>query len=520
LSKDSLFKSATLLIAITMVSKLFGFGREMVVASLYGASAATDAWFVAAGVPTLLFSPVHNAISTVFIPVFDGSVSLGRAKALLFRFGALAVSLSLLLLVIPVWIFATQVVSLLAPGFEVEAVAAAASMVRVVILCIVFRVVSGIVRAVLHVNRNFLVPGAESIPYNIVLIAIAFTFYREWGIYALVWGTLIATAVQLMYKLPFLFKVSLPGKLTDPIKDMMREVSILLPPVILSSMSGQLKAMVDKMFASTLSAGSISYLNYAVLLNSLPTALLITTIITVMYPSIVSLANQNNIDGFRNTLTRAFQATTFLILPVTLGMIILARPIIEFVYMRGAFDATAVAGTTPPLTYFALGLPGMVLYLFMLRAMYALKDTRTPLLATAISFTINILLNWGLIGVLSHAGLALANSLALWFSGLFLYWRLRKRIGHLNEKILAPDTIRSLGAAVLMGFICYLSSWGLAQIFVPQTFFLRSIQLIILIGSSGLVYFAAARLLGCQGYQEALTLLKSIFSKFLPNQAA
>lgn len=520
MSKDSLFKSATLLIAITMVSKLFGFGREMVVASLYGASAATDAWFVAAGVPTLLFSPVHNAISTVFIPVFDGSVASGRAKALLTRFGALAFALSLLLLVIPVWLFAPQVVSLLAPGFEAEAVAAAAAMVRVVIFCIIFRVISGIVSAVLHVNRNFLVPGAESIPYNIVLIAIAFTFYREWGIYALVWGTLIATAVQLLYKLPFLFKASLPGKLNAPIQDMMREIAILLPPVILSSMSGQLKAMVDKMFASTLSAGSISYLNYAVLLNSLPSALLITTIVTVMYPTIVSQANQSNIDGFRSTLTRALQATTFLILPVTLGMIILARPIIEFVYQRGEFDVVAVAGTIPPLTFFALGLPGMVIYLFMVRAMYALKDTRTPLLATAISFTVNALLNWALIGVLNHGGLALANSLALWSSGLYLYWRLRQRIGHLNEKILVPDTIRALWAALLMGVICYLSAWGLAQVFVPQTFIQRAIQLTLLIGSGGLTYLAAARALGCQGYQEALTLLRSIFTKIKPTQAA
>ena len=506
--------------ALTMISKFFGFGREMVVASLFGASAETDAWFLAVGVPLLLAGPVTAAIERVFIPIFDDSIANNKAKSLLFRFSSLTLLITFAVLIVPVWIFAPTVLKIMAPGFDAQGIALAAGMVRVAVFLTFFRVTASIIRSVLHVNRNFIIPGLAGIPNNIIIMLFSFLFYRQWGIYALVWATLIASVFQLLYQLPCVLKSNLSGQLTAPSNNYLREMLTLLPPVILGSMSGQVKGIVDRMFASGLAEGSISFLNYASLLKAMPSTLLIGTVATVVYPSLVTLNNSKNIAAFKRTLTQSLSTMVFLTIPIMVGMVILAEPMVAFVYQRGAFDAAAAQGTSYAFRFFALGLPGYAFFMLMNQAFYAIKDTKTPLVAMLISVLLNAFLNGLLIGSLQHGGLALATSISLTASGLYLLIKLQKRIGHLGLMGLRNEAAKAITAGLGMALVCSFALTVAQRFFNPDTFVMKGLYVSILITLGALTYFALSWLLGSQGIKQSADIVKRLTGRRVPPKAA
>ena len=174
----------------------------------------------------------------------------------------------------------------------------------------------------------------DGFPYNIVIIAISFALHQKLGIYALVWGTLFGVVAQSLFKLPWFLKTKMYGDLKASSADGLKEILRMLPPVIIGSMASQIKSVTDKMFASTLAEGSISYLNYSSRLVGLPQGLLITSIITVVYPSLVDYINNREYDKFRDTFTKAVNSMQFLLMPMVVGFVVLALPIIQIVFQR------------------------------------------------------------------------------------------------------------------------------------------------------------------------------------------
>jgi len=281
-NKNTLVKSAVLLMVLTIISKFFGFAREMTQAYFFGADMYTDSYLVAMTIPTVLFLAVSSAINNVFVPVYDRYRAQGRDKALVWKFAQIGLILTVLVFVIPVFLNTNLAVRLFAPEFPDEAVVLAAGMLRVLIFIVFFRLFSAISTAVLHVNRNFLVPGMVGIPYSLAIMAFSALLAKEMGINALVWGTFAGVAIQFFVLVPWLARTKMGGTVRDKVADGLKEIAFLLPPVLMGSLAGQAKTMTDRIFASGLAEGSISFLNYALRVKDLPVGLLINTLITMV----------------------------------------------------------------------------------------------------------------------------------------------------------------------------------------------------------------------------------------------
>ena len=511
MNKSSLAKSAYILISLTLFSKFLGFGREIVIAFLFGATAFTDAYLMALTIPTLLFVAMSKAIGSVFIPVYDKFKTEKRELPLLVKFstlGLLAAGAFVLLFVV----FAPQLVSLFAVGFDKPTAALTVEMLRILAFIIIFRFLSDIFTAVLHVNKNFVIPGLESLPYNIVVIAVSFLLYQRLGISALVWGTLFGIISQTLFIFPWMLRSGFSGGgWQDKSNDGIRELFSLLPAVILGSMATQIKAMIDRMFASTLAAGSISYLNYAGRLINLPQALLVMAVITVVYPTLASLGNAGEKKRFADLHQKTISSMQYLLIPIMIGLIILAEPIIQFVYQRGSFDAVAAAETVAPLRYFSLGLLGVMLTLFNMRALYALKDTKAPLIATAVMIVVNTVLNLAFIGPMGHGGLALATSISVWLGGLLLFWLLARKLAAPFPLALLAETGKTLAAGFVMGGAVYFLYFSL----LSNVQLLGSIgALLASIASGAGIFFACSLVLKLRGAGEAKLLLQRILRRF------
>lgn len=518
-SKSTLVKSSVLLMALTIVSKFFGFARETTQAYFFGANINTDAYLVAMTIPSALFLSVSGAVNNVFIPVYDRFRFQGRDKALVWKFTVISILLCTVVFIVPVFLNTPLVVKLFAPDFPEEGIALAAGMLRILIFIIFFRLLSAVGTAVLHVNRNFLVPGMVGFPYSLCIMAFSAFFAGSMGIKALIWGTVIGVGSQFLVLAPWLARTRMRGAIGDKVSDGLKEIAVLLPPVLAGSLAGELKAMIDKIFASGLAEGSISFLNYAVRINGLPTGLLVTSVITVLYPTLVAHFRNQQWQQYRSAVANALNVLTFVMLPITAGFAVLALPITQLVYMRGSFDHHAAVATAYALRFYSPILLGTMLYQLMLKAHYAIKDTKTPFLAMLISVFLNIVFNAILIRFWTHGGLALATALATIAAALFMYFRLCKNTGQLLNRETLTDLGKSALATLAMATVC-LAAYSFLAPHMPAAFWGRLVYTSAIITLSATVYFALALVMKISAMREVLRLVAKIKDKLLLKKAA
>lgn len=337
------------------------------------------------------------------------------------------------------------------------------------------------------------------------------------GIDALIWGTFGGVGLQFLVLVPWLAKIRMGGTIRDKVSYGIKEIALLLPPVLMGSLAREIKTMTDRIFASGLAAGSISFLNYAHRIIELPAGLLIGPIVIVLYPAID--ANYQERQKNMSALAQALKILTFLILPVTAGFAILALPITQLIFMRGSFDYQVSAATAFALRCYSPLLIGSMLYQLMLRAHYAIKDTRTPLVAMLISVTLNIVLNMFLMRFLAHGGLALATGIATLTAAVFMFSRLSKVTGPLLDKRTIVDLSKTLLATLVMGAAC-LAAYLLVLPRISQ-YFIGRLEYTggIILFCAG-VYFALAWLLKISAMQEAVNLVIKVKQRFLPKKTA
>lgn len=516
-TKNTLVKSAVLLMILTVVGKFFGFAREMTQAYFFGATVYTDAYLVAMTIPSVLFLSVSGAINNVFIPVYDNFRSQGRDKALFWKFTLTCIVLCFFVFIIPVLLNSSLAARIFAPEFSDEAIALAAGMLRILIFIIFFRLLTAVSTAVLHVNRNFLVPGLVGIPYSLTIMTFCALFAGSMGINALVWGTFVGVATRFLVIFPWLAKTKMGGAIGDKVSDGLKEIAILLPPVLMGSLAQEFKAMIDRIFASGLAEGSISFLNYAVRVNALPIGLLVGTVSIVLYPTLVAHFNNKQLPQYKSAVANALNVLTFVMLPITAGFAILALPIIQLIFMRGSFDAQAAEATAYALRFYSPFLLGAMLYNLMLKAFYAIKDTKTPFVAMLISVMLNILLNMVLIGPLTHGGLALATAISSLTAATFMYFRLGRIIGPLLNKHTLADLGKSVVATIVMAVVC-LAAYYLLAPHIPQAFMGRMAYIGAIILLSATVYFTLAWIMKISAMHEGIAIIIKVKNKYIPNK--
>ncbi len=474
-SAGSLVRKASVVAGATFASRILGFFRDLIIAFTLGAGPIADAFFVAFRLPNLLRRLfAEGSLTMAFIPVFSKTrESSGDEDAF-----SLARSVQIWLLIIVgsitilAIIFAAPLTALIAPGFKStpEVFDVTVSLVRICFPYILFISSVALCMGILNSMNHFFAPAFSPALMNTTLIFMALAaYFLDYSVaYFLAAGVFISGMIQWFFQYPFLRQMGFSWKgsysLTHP--GIFRIGRLMLPSVFGAAVY-QINILIGTLLASFLAAGSISYLYYADRLVQFPLGVFAVAISTVALPSLSVMAGAGDMTGFKKTLNTSLSLTLFIALPSSAGLLGLSYPLIEVIFGRGEFSATAVQATSLALIGYSVGLPAFSCVRPLVSAFYALEDTRTPVKIAVVSLLVNIVLGILLMQKLEHFGLALAASISSWVNVLLLGTALRKKTGAwLSEqeklwKMLGISCVLLLGIKFLS-----VSSW-LAVAMIP-----------------------------------------------------
>lgn len=478
-------KAALTVIILTLITKLIGFGKEIVLSYFYGASNLSDAYLISLTIPTVIFSFIGIAINTTYIPIYN---KIDKEKGYLAtnEFTTRLINCLIIistLVVMVVFLLAEPIVKLFASGFEGETLALAIDLTKISVFSIYTTSIVYVFIGYLNVKKSFIAPALLGLPLNFFLI-ISIILSTIWSITFLAYGKIIAGIAQLLFLLPFVYKKNFKYQFKVNFKDEnLKRMLYLALPVILGTSINQINQLVDMTLASSIAVGGISALNYASRLNIFIEGVFIMSLSTVLYVSISRKAAEKDIIGLKKSLNEAISGINLVVIPAAVGAVIFAKPIVSLLFGRGAFDSQAILLTSIALSFYSIGLIGSGLREIFSRAFYALQDTKTPMINAAIGVLLNIILNIVLSQYLGIGGLALATSIASIFTMILMYFSLIKKIGSLGLKKISVSFIKVLLSALIMGIIAKISF----EFFNPITS--QSLSLILAVGIGGIIYF-------------------------------
>lgn len=507
---SNLAKSAFWLMVVTMLSKVLGFGREIILGYFYGTSAYSDVYIVSMNIPLVVFSSIGVALVTTFIPLYQEVLSeKGSKRALKFSNNIMSIVLILsVLLGILGYIFAEPLVKLFAMHYTGEKLILAVKFVRIMIGGVVFIGLSNLMTSYLQIQGDFTIPGMIGFPNNIVIIISIILSATTGNIYILAIGTLIGMASQFLFQVPFAIKRGYKFKPTIDLKDeYLRKMLWLVMPVLIGVAVNQVNTMVDRSLASGLGDGVITALNNANRLNGFVMGLFISTLGAVIYPTLSKLSTENNQEKFAESVANSVNCVNLLVVPASVGAMILATPVVRILFERGAFDDRSTALTATALVFYSVGMIGFGLREILSKVFYSLKDTKTPMINGIIAVILNIVLNIALVKVMGHGGLALATSLSSIICILLLFTSLKKKIGYYGQDKIKSTFIKTLIASLVMGIITYFVYKFLSGI-LGIGFIQEAISLGSSIAIGGVIYLALIVVFKVEEANMAIDMIK------------
>jgi putative peptidoglycan lipid II flippase len=501
-----------------VISRLLGLVREQVMAALFGATAATDAFVAASTVPMIVYDLlVGGAISAALVPVFvDAAADDERLWRLLSTVLTLA-GMMLTAVAVILGLCAPLVVDLMASGFSQEVRDAAVPMVRVMLVAVVLQGLAGIVTAVLYARRRVTLPAFAAAVYNGAVVVVALLFHQVLDVYALVLGVVVGAAGQLLLQLPGLGRWRFRPAL-DLDRPELRAILRLYTPVALGMVVTIVGIVIDRNLASQLAEGSLSIMNYATRLIQFPLGLVGTAISIAVLPLLarhasalaaaqaVGTTDPDAAEGYRETLRFGARIVLLLMLPATVGLIVLREPLVQLLFERGRFGEVDTARTALVFLAYAPQLPFTALDQLLIVAFYARKDTRTPVAIGVVTVVLYLVSALALIGPLDVAGLALANAIQNSAHGLILLVILERAGARLIDATFALWTLRVLLASAGVGA----ALWAAGTALLPVTggTLVLTVVLGVMAAGASAVYLLLLELLGVRDGREVLAIVR------------
>lgn len=488
MSKGSFAKAAGIMVAAIFVSRILGLVRESVVAAHFGQGALTDAYNSAITLPDLLYFMIAGgALSSAFIPVFTDYLTTGRDEDAWKVYSVIA---SLMAMVIGAFVVlgmvaARWVVPFFSPTtFTPAELDLTANLTRILLPAQLFFFIGGLTMGTLYSRNHFFVPSLGPIIYNLGIIFGAAWLAKFLGISGLAWGAVFGAflgnfLLQVIYsaRLGIRFKFSLdirhPG---------VRQVFLLMLPVLLGLSLPQVDVIINRWFARFLTEGSMSALNYANRLMQVPLGIFGQAAGIAALPTLSALVAQKDWKQYKDTLSFGVRSVFFATIPSAAFMIVLAKPMITLILQAGRFSAVDTQYAATALVYYSIGVFAWGGQAIVARGFYALQDTATPIIIGTIMTLIFIPLNWLLMKPLGHGGLALATSIMAIAHMLALSQVLAKRVDGIGGWRILHSTARITAASVMAAA----AAWGISNIAARE---------IALKGTAGVKMTAALQLL-------------------------
>ncbi len=456
--KDNVSKAAGVVGFFTLLSRILGLFRDIILAKFIGAGMVADAFYVAFRIPNLLRRLfAEGSLTIVFIPIFTEYLrqkSRGDAFELV-RVVLTVLSLILTIVTILGILFAPWIVRLQAWGFGGSGVKydLTVLLTRITFPYIFLISLVALFMGVLNSLKHFAAPAAAPILLNIGIIGatIWISPYLSQPIIGTAIGVLIGGILQLLLQLPWLINKGLTllprWSLNHPA---VKRIGLLMLPAIFGSAVYQFNLFIGTLLASLLDEGSVSWLYYADRIVQFPLGVFAIAVGTAALPSLSKQAAEKDLYAFRDTLSHSMNITFFITFPAMVGLIILREPLIRLFFERGAFDPFSTVMTAYALLWYSLGLWAVSGVRVIVPAFYALQDTKTPVKVAVISLVAYLFFSLVLMGRLRHGGLALALSLASLIQLCLLVFFLRQRIGDWNPMPVLISVSKSIIASLVM----------------------------------------------------------------------
>ena len=502
-----------------MASRVLGLIRDQVLASMFGAGNAMDAFNVAFRVPNLvrdLFA--EGAMSSAFVPVFMRQLASGD-RAAAWRLGNNVLNALLVvtgIVVVGGVVFARPLVAAFAADYAAVPgkLELTILLTRIMLPFLTLVAVAAVLMGMLNSLDRFFVPALAPAMFNIATIVCAVLLVPvmpRFGvppITAIAIGALIGGVAQLFTQWPLLRR---EGFVYEPFlnwkQEALRRVLLLMGPGTIGLAATQMNVFVNTVLATREGTGAVSWLNYAFRLMYLPTGLFGVSIATATVPAVSRHAALHNDGALRATLADGLSLMLVLNVPATVGLIVLSHPIVRVIFERRAFLPSDTLATAAALQFYAVGLLGYSVVRIAAPTFYALGDSRTPVQISVAAVVVNVALNIVLARLFGYRGLALGTSIAALFNAAGLLWLLRRRLAGLDDRRILSSLSKIAIASIVMGAAALLTERTLSQWIGGDAFLRQVLRLSLTIVFALLVLAGTAHMLRIREFREAIALV-------------
>ncbi|MDO4595073.1 MAG: murein biosynthesis integral membrane protein MurJ [Tissierellia bacterium] len=456
-------QTALMLMIVTVLSKMFGFVREMVMGYYYGTGDIASIYIVANTIPVIAINIIAIGISTGFIPIYNKAK---KAEGILAaeKFTSNLMNLMLVfgtIMIVVCMIFGKYFCLILSPDLKnnPKLLDTAVKFTRILLFAIYAYLYSAVFRGYLNLKGNFVVPVTTGIIMNLIIITfIVLSGIRE-NYYLLPIGALLGNTFQYIFMPKTAHKLGYKHRLKIDLKDKyIKEMLKIALPIIVSVAAGELSLLVDNAMTSAYFGNDkISVLNYSKKLLGIITGVITVSVTTSIFPIISDLASSGKIKQMKRHINSSVVSMLILVVPSVIGIMALSTPIIELVFKRGAFDENSVKVTASIVFAYAPYVLFQSISDVVDRSFYAAEDSKTPVKIVLFQQIINIFFNVIFVHLFGFTGIAYSTSLACFIGSCIMMYAFRKKFGQSDLKRLAISSSKILAISLIMGVIARLN---------------------------------------------------------------
>lgn len=509
-----------------MCSRVLGVVREQVFAALFGGGALMDAFTIAFRIPNLLRDLfAEGALSTAFVTVFSKTMATqgDRAAWRLANKVATLTALALSAITIIGIVFSPWLVSVLAGGFTGAKALLTIRLTRVMFPFILLVSLAALAMGLLNARSIFGAPAMASSFFNLgsIIAGVALGWWLDpsfgpKALLGLAIGTLIGGGLQLGVQLPSVRGAGYHFHPDFAWRDEgVRAILRLMGPSVVAASATQVNVLVNSAFASRLQNGSVYWLAIAFRLMQLPLGVFGVALGTVALPLLARMAAAGNTVAFRAELARGMRLAFLLTIPASIGLILLADPIVSVLYQHGHYTAYDAAQAAGALEFYALGLCGYAALKVLVNAFYAIDRRKTPMVVSFFAVALNLLLNWLFTMHFhwGHRGLAFSTACIATSNFLILYFIMRRHLGRLESAALLALLARLAGASAVLAAVCWAGDHFLLARWATERFWPKLGELLAVIVAAAGAFFVCASALGIRELDEVARALKRRFAR-------
>lgn len=454
-----LIKTAGFMIVATLAAKLCGMLRDSFIGALFGTLSSADAYFAATKIPLLFFDVViGGVISAAFIPVFNEYLEKStKARAIEFanRFINVILIITAIMCTLGI-VFAPQLIDIITPGLSGDTKQLAVHLSNILFPMIIFTGLAFSFVGILQSFGEFNIPAIISLVSNGMMILYLLIFKDKFGVTGLAVAMLSGWALQAAVQIPSLIKFGYKYRLDFHFSDEgLKKTALLALPMLISTWVQPIGSLVNMRFASTLSEGTMSALEYANRLYIIVVGVFSFVVTNLVFPSLARASASENSDEQHALMHGALKSVSFVMLPIMAIFIILSLPVVRLIYQYGEFNVNSAFLTSTALTFYSMGMIGFSYAEVLNKSFFAMQDSKTPMVTALISILANVFFSYILSKSFGIGGLALASALASTLNALLNFIMMNKRVKGIFAKNDVFDIIKIMFSVLIMSCIVF-----------------------------------------------------------------